>query len=79
LENSLAKLPGVRIGHPREANAVFAHLPRAAVEHLWSRGWRFYDDVDPGGAVRLMCAWDSTEEDVERFVADLAAWIAKAA
>ena len=79
LERSLAKLPGIRISHPCEANVVFAHLPRAAVEDLWARGWRFYDDVDPGGAVRLMCAWDSTEDDVARFVADLAAWIAKAA
>jgi threonine aldolase len=79
LERLLSKLPGIRIAHPREANVVFAHLPRAAVEELWARGWRFYDDVDPGGAVRLMCAWDSTEEDVDRFVEDLAAWIAMAA
>jgi threonine aldolase len=79
MERALVKLPGIRISHPREANAVFAHLPRPAIEYLWARGWRFYDDVDPGGAVRLMCAWDSREEDVDAFVADLAAWIAKAA
>jgi len=75
LERALAKLPGIRISHPCEANAVFAHMPRPAIEELWARGWRFYDDVDPGGAVRLMCAWDSREEDVDAFVADLKSWI----
>ncbi len=79
LAESLARLPGIRITQPREANAVFMHLPRAATEALWARGWSFYDDVGPAGAVRLMCAWDSTTEDVDRFVADLAAWMAQAA
>lgn len=79
LERSLGKLPGIRVSMPRESNAVFVHLPRLAAEALWSKGWRFYDDVDPNGAVRLMCAWDSTEQDVDSFVADLAAWIERAA
>ena len=76
LERALAKLPGLRITLPREANAVFVDLPRAATESLRSKGWRFYDDVDPNGAVRLMCAWDSTEEDADRFVADVGAALA---
>ena len=79
LGESLTRVPGIRLAQPREANAVFVHLPRAAAEALWARGWEFYDDVGPAGAVRLMCAWDSTPQDVDRFVADLAAWIAQAA
>lgn len=73
LERKLAELPGVRIAFPREANAVFAMLPTPAAGAVADRGWRFYNDVGPGGAARLMCAWDSTKADVDAFVADLAA------
>ena len=73
LEGKLATLPGVRVAFPREANAVFAMLPSAAAEAVAARGWRFYNDVGPGGAARLMCAWDTTRADVDAFVADLAA------
>lgn len=72
LERKLAMVPGVRVAFPREANAVFVHLPPAAAAAVAAQGWRFYDDVGPGGAARLMCAWDSTEGDVDAFVADLA-------
>ena len=73
LERKLAALPGVRVAFPREANAVFALLPKAAADEVAARGWRFYNDVGPGGAARLMCAWDSTEGDVDAFVGDLSA------
>ena len=73
LEKKLAGLPGVRVAFPREANAVFALLPAAAADAVSARGWRFYNDVGPGGAARLMCAWDSSEADVDAFVGDLAA------
>lgn len=79
LAESLARLPGIRIAQPRQANAVFVQLPLAAAESLWAGGWRFYDDVGPVGAMRLMCAWDSTPADVDHFVAELAEWIARAA
>lgn len=77
LERKLAEVPGVRIAFPREANAVFALLPTAAADAVSARGWRFYNDVGPGGAARLMCAWDSTEGDVDAFVADLASALTK--
>ena len=73
LEGKLAELPGVRIAFPREANAVFALLPTRAADAVAARGWRFYNDVGPGGAARLMCAWDSTEADVDAFMAELKA------
>ena len=72
LEAKLATLPGVRVAFPREANAVFALLPTVAADEVAARGWRFYNDVGPGGAARLMCSWDSTEGDVDAFVGDLA-------
>ena len=72
LERGLRKLPGVTIAFPRQANAVFALLPTAAIDHLRSRGWQFYTDVGPGGAARLMCSWDTTSEDVAAFLRDAA-------
>ncbi len=71
LAGELANLPGVRLAHPRQANAVFADLPTLAADAVLARGWRFYNDVGPGGAARLMCSWDSTERDVDLFVDDL--------
>lgn len=71
LELRLAALPGVKLAYPRQANAVFAALPPGAAGAVTDRGWRFYDDVGPDGAARLMCSWDSTEADVDAFVADL--------
>lgn len=72
LERGLRSLPGVQIAHPRQANAVFASLPASMTETLRAKGWLFYTDVDPGGAARLMCSWDSTREDVAAFLRDAA-------
>lgn len=72
LREQLAGLPGVEILFPTEANAVFARLPPFLVEALYQRGWHFYTDVGPGNGARLMCAWDTTPEDVDRFLADVA-------
>jgi len=62
-------LPGVKVLHPRQANSVFLELPPRVAEGLRARGWRFYDFI--GGAFRLMCSWDTTEEDVRAFAEDL--------
>jgi threonine aldolase len=39
---------------------------------LSEKGWRLYTFIG-GGGTRLMCAWDTREETVERFARDLAA------
>lgn len=70
LEKSLVALPGVRLLSPREANGVFAEVPRAAIEGMWARGWMFYTFIGAGGC-RFMCSWDTTAEDVDSFVGDL--------
>ena len=70
LERGLREVADVRITHPREANAVFAALPPAMEEALRGKGWLFYNDVDPGGAARLMCSWDTSPEDVATFIRD---------
>jgi threonine aldolase len=51
-----------------QANAVFAILPAAATERL-QQDYKFYVWNPHTGEVRWMCAWDTTEEDVDAFVA----------
>jgi threonine aldolase len=75
LAQGLSKLPEVSLLFPRQANAVFAELPLDVIEPLRSEGWLFYTFIGRGGS-RLMCAWDTTEDDVDRFVGDLARLLA---
>ncbi|MFI2487323.1 threonine aldolase family protein [Promicromonospora kroppenstedtii] len=67
---------GVRVTYPTEANVVFATLPRAAADRAREHA-RFYDWA-PGESgdrveVRWMCAWDTTDSDVDDFVRAIAA------
>lgn len=71
LADGISTLPGVRLMHPVEANAVFAEIDPAAQAAVRARGWRFYTFVGATGC-RLMCAWDTAPETVDRFAADLA-------
>ena len=61
----------MQIAFPVESNAVFARIPPAAEQKMHERGWRFYTGVVTPDESRLMCSWDTTAEDVDRFVADL--------
>ena len=63
------ELPGVKVLHPRQANSVFLEMPARVAEGMRARGWRFYDFI--GGAFRLMCSWDTAEDDVRAFAEDL--------
>jgi threonine aldolase len=69
-------IDGVELAQPVEANAVFASLPRPAIDglladlpgqppfHVW--------DGD-ANVVRWMCSWDTTEADVDEFAAAIRA------
>jgi threonine aldolase len=72
LAEGLGGLEGVALMHPVEANGVFVHLPEAVQERVRARGWEFYTFVPPTGC-RLMCAWDSAPETVDRLIADIRA------
>jgi threonine aldolase len=66
-----AAVPGVTLTRQVQANAVFAVVePREAVEALRER-FRFYTWDEATGEVRWMCAWDTTERDVDAFLAAL--------
>jgi threonine aldolase len=70
LSDLTSDIPGVSKLFPTQANALFVQLPIAAIEALHAKGWRFYTFIGAGGA-RLMCAWDTTEESVRAFAADI--------
>ncbi len=72
LHARLRAAPGVRALRAPQANSVFVELAPGLGDALRARGWRFYDFIAGAGS-RLMCAWDTTPEDVEALVADVAA------
>jgi threonine aldolase len=69
LHASVRKLPEVKVLRQPEANSVFLEMPSHVADGMRARGWRFYDFI--GGASRLMCSWDTSEEDVRAFADDL--------
>ena len=68
LLGAVRDLPFVEIAFPVQANSVFARIPRAMIEPLQQESF-FWPWDEQAGLVRWMCAWDSTPEDVDRFVA----------
>jgi len=58
-----------QLAFPREANALFLHLPNEIAEQMRRRGWQFLKFVEPD-IYRLMCSWATTETEIEEFVAD---------
>jgi threonine aldolase len=71
LADAVRDIPGVQVTQPVEANAVFAILPTETTERLQKR-FRFYTWNPHTGEVRWMCAFDTTEADVDAFAAALA-------
>jgi threonine aldolase len=72
LAAAVSAIEGLKVTQRAEANAVFAVLPPQATTYLQER-WRFYVWDETTGEVRWMCSWDTTEEDVDEFVADVQA------
>jgi threonine aldolase len=64
----LTKNRKVNITKPVQANAVFAEIPRHWYEPLQAH-YPFYVWKENTHEVRLMCAWDTTPEDIENFAA----------
>ena len=63
---------GPRLAHPVEANGVFVTLPAPAIDRLRDAlpaALPFYVWDEAAGTIRLMCSWDTTEEDVDGLAA----------
>ena len=67
LYNKVKDLDGVKVVYPVQANGVFAQLPREVWKELQNH-YFFYDWDEDANIVRWMCAFDTTEEDVDGFV-----------
>jgi len=71
------EIPGVTLpastGTGPLANAIFPHLSEGAAAHLRGLGYKFYSWNGATGQVRFMCSWDTSEHDVDAFLASLRA------
>jgi len=63
LAGELERIPQVRITQAVESNAVFAVIPRESVARIL-QSFFFYVWNEETSEVRLMCSFDTTEEDV---------------
>jgi threonine aldolase len=61
---------GEGAGLRRRDDPVFVTLPPAAAAALRRAGWSFYTFIGAEGC-RLMCSWDTREDDIDSFVAAL--------
>jgi len=74
LAGRLQGLPGLALAHRVEANEVFARLPAGTIAALRAEGFRFHGRGPevPGaedGVIRLVTAWSTSIEEVDRFAA----------
>ncbi|MGP3535912.1 threonine aldolase family protein [Microbacterium sp. RD1] len=62
---------GVGFTQPTQANGVFATVPDGVADRL-RESFRFYDWDAAKNEVRWMCSFDTTEDDIDAFVAAIA-------
>jgi threonine aldolase len=67
---------GLSFSQNTDANAVFAVLPNDAADRIRER-FRFYDWDRSTGEVRWMASWDTTEADIDAFVATIVEELAR--
>jgi threonine aldolase len=67
LADGLRGVPGVRLTQPVEANEVFAVMARPLAERLRAVA-DFYAWDERANEHRMVASWDTTADDVERFV-----------
>jgi threonine aldolase len=70
LAQKLSEALGAEPLFPCDANAVFVRMPDRLATDLRNRGWHFYSFIEPD-IYRLMCAWSTTEEQIDELVTDV--------
>ena len=68
LRAGVESIPGVELSQKTESNGVFAILPAGVADRL-RESFRFYDWNEAKREVRWMCSFDTTEDDVDSFIA----------
>lgn len=72
LSDGAAAVAGVEIAYPVESNAVLARLPRSTIERLQqSYVFHVWEEHPERPIVRWMASFDTSEAEVEAFVAKL--------
>ena len=77
LAEGVAGVEGVTVAYPVEANGVFAVIPPEVTAALQTH-YPFYIWDEAASVVRLMASFDTTEDDVDGFIAALIALMDKA-
>ena len=67
LETGLRQFSAIQITQKVDANGIFAIMPPSIIPQLQEHGF-FYVWNDKTSEVRLMCSWDTTENDVDGFL-----------
>ncbi|MDD2931380.1 MAG: beta-eliminating lyase-related protein [Fermentimonas sp.] len=67
LYSDMVNIKGVEITQPVESNALFFILPKEITDKLRER-YFFYDWDESRNEMRLVCSWDTTEEDIYNFI-----------
>lgn len=70
LAEAIKGIPGIRLTQPVQANGIFATLPRPQIDQLLQNHF-FYIWDEQTHEVRWMTSFDTTEEDIDGFVAAL--------
>ena len=76
LEAALREVENVEIAHPVEANFVFARFDGQVLDALLAdlpgeHPFHVWDEAT--GEIRLVCAWDTRTQDVDRFASAVSA------
>jgi threonine aldolase len=75
LAAAIQDVDGLSLAYPRQVNALFAVLPDGVADRL-RKAFHFYDWDAAARQVRWMCAFDTTEADVDAFAAAIRAELA---
>ncbi len=70
LRSKLEKISAIKLTQRTQSNAVFAILDPEHTKKLQEKH-NFYVWNDNTGEVRLMCSWDTTQEDIDNFIKDV--------
>ncbi|RNC65188.1 low specificity L-threonine aldolase [Proteiniphilum sp. X52] len=67
LHDEINRMGGIEITQPVQSNALFLILPRKITGKLRER-YFFYDWDEARDEIRLVCSWDTTDEDIRDFL-----------
>jgi len=76
LYNAVKDIKDIKVVHPVDANGVFAIIPTEITEELQKEVF-FYVFDEHANMVRWMCSWDTTTDDIDRFVKRLKELLSK--